>query len=468
MNLLPIPAKWRANLALRVSLLAAAAVGLAVALIALTGYVAVRHQLYLAIDESLQERATHAAAEGNTEDIEPSAPAWLPGAADVHIRQLFSDGEYRSSDPTSWTRKAPLWGEPELAVAQGLETESVRTIRTEFGRFRVVAVPIPGQDSALILAQSLEPVLAALHGMALVLAGFGGVGMLAAGLAGWLVARNGLRPVRRLTRAAEEIARTEVLEPLHVEGDDEVARLTVAFNHMLSALEASRGRQRQLVADAGHELRTPLTSLRTNIDLLAQAEARGGLSGDQRTELLDDVQFQIAELTTLIGDLTELARDEPITVALTTVDFDELVLRSVERVRRRGKALQFDVELDQWWMVGEESSLERAVTNLLDNAAKWSPAGGTVTVTLSNGVLTVADQGPGIDEDDLPHIFERFYRSPKSRTMPGSGLGLAIVRQIITRHGGAVWVAGTGPEGTTLAASFPGAPTEPSWQVPSP
>lgn len=457
----PIPASWRANLALRVAMLAALAVGLAVAVIALTGYVAFRHQLYGAIDDSLYERATQAAVEGNTDDIAPSAPDWLPGAADMHIRQLFADGTYRSSDPLNWTKSAPLWGQPELAVARGAKDESIRTIRTEYGRFRVVAVPISGQDSALVLAQSLEPVLKALHGLALVLAAFGGVGMVAAGIAGWLVARNGLRPVRRLTFAAEEIARTEVLEPMPVEGNDEVARLTIAFNHMLSALEASRDRQRQLVADAGHELRTPLTSLRTNIDLLAQSEQRGGLQPQQKSELLDDVQFQIEELTTLIGDLTELARDEPINVAVTAVDFDELVVRAVERVRRRGADLHFDVHLDQWWVIGEQTSLERAVTNLLDNAAKWSPPGGTIKVVLDRGTLTVSDEGPGIDEADLPYIFERFYRSAGSRTMPGSGLGLAIVRQIFSRHGGEVWVSATGPDGTTMTATIPGSEVEP-------
>jgi two-component system, OmpR family, sensor histidine kinase MprB len=265
-----------------------------------------------------------------------------------------------------------------------------------------------------------------------------------------------LRPVRRLTDAAEEIARTEKLEPIDVGGNDEIARLAGAFNAMLAALAASRDRQRQLVADAGHELRTPLTSLRTNLDLLTQAETRGGLSDASRAELMDDVRFQIEELTTLIGDLTELARDEPTTVELQSVDLSEVVDRAVQRVRRRASSLHFDVHTEPWWLTGEPSALERAVTNLLDNAAKWSPPLGTVTVRLAGGSLLVADQGSGIDEADAPHVFDRFYRSTESRTLPGSGLGLAIVRQVAERHGGSVRVGRSDDGGAAFWLEVPG------------
>src|SRR6185312_8363766 len=198
-----------------------------------------------------------------------------------------------------------------------------------------------------------------------------------------------------LTEAAEEIARTEQLNPIEVEGNDEIARLARAFNAMLTALSASRDRQRQLVADAGHELRTPLTSLRTNLDLLTQADRQGGLSEASRAELLDDVRFQIEELTTLIGDLTELARDEPAQFALEEIDLAEITERAVQRVRRRASSLQFDLHAEPWWVIGDSAALERAVTNLLDNAAKWSPPLGVVTVTLSDGKVTVTDQGAG-------------------------------------------------------------------------
>ena len=290
---------------------------------------------------------------------------------------------------------------------------------------------------------------------------FGVAGVVTAALAGWGVARNGLRPVRRLTHAAEDIARTEKLDPIEVEGNDEIARLARAFNSMLTSLSASRDRQRQLVADAGHELRTPLTSLRTNLDLLTQADRQGGLSPESRAELLDDVQFQIEELTTLIGDLTELAREQPAQVLLEQVDVAEILERAVQRVRRRASSLHFDLHAEPWWVNGDAAALERAATNLLDNAAKWSPPLGTVTVSLTDGRLRVVDQGHGIAEEDLPHVFDRFYRSSASRTMPGSGLGLSIVRQVAERHGGSVTVAHAPGGGAAFTLTLPGSPTAP-------
>ena len=220
---------------------------------------------------------------------------------------------------------------------------------------------------------------------------------------------------------------------------------------MLQALDASQHRQRQLVADAGHELRTPLTSLRTNIELIGQAadNAERSLSTEQRHEIMGDVRSQLEEMTTLVGDLVELARDEPMRRDPEPLDFADVVTQSVDRVRLRAPSVTFDVELEPWLVFGEAQLLERAVTNLLDNAAKWSPNGSTVTVRLVDGSLTVADQGPGIDPADLPHVFDRFYRSSEARTLPGSGLGLSIVRRAADRHGGTVEAA-SGPGGGTL------------------
>jgi two-component system, OmpR family, sensor histidine kinase MprB len=227
---------------------------------------------------------------------------------------------------------------------------------------------------------------------------------------------------------------------------------------MLTAVSASRDRQRRLVADAGHELRTPLTSLRTNLDLLLQADASGGLDAGARAELLDDVRAQIEEMSTLVGDLVELARDEPLRHVVEQVDLAEVVERAVVRARRRGSNLTFAVDTEPWWVVGESASLERAVTNLLDNAVKWSPAGGTVRIRLNHGTLTVDDEGPGIAPEDRDHVFERFYRSQESRSMPGSGLGLSIVRQVIERHSGSVRVDEIDDGGTRIVLQVPGAP----------
>ncbi len=229
---------------------------------------------------------------------------------------------------------------------------------------------------------------------------------------------------------------------------------------MLAALAQSRLRQQQLVADAGHELRTPLTSMRTNLDLLAQSLAGGpGLHPADRDELLADVRAQVGELTSLVSDLVELARgDSP--AADEPVDLAAVAARALERVRRRAPAARFVTMLDPWQVRGDLASLERAVTNLLDNAAAYSPAGGTVTMTLCDGVLRVGDEGTGIADADLPHVFERFYRSTEARSRPGSGLGLAIVRHAAERHGGVV-AAGRSPSGgALLTMALPGRPPE--------
>ena len=445
---------YRRSLASRVTLLATLAVGVSVAIVALAGFATVRMQMMAALDESLLDRAS-AAARSNALSVltEQRVPSWTLGAADVNIGFIDAAGHITSVDRDT----SPIQiGAPEIAVARGQAAYSLRTVGTGDGRYRVVAVPTQGGGVALVLAQSLEPTERTLEKLGLVLLIFGVAGVVVASIAGWAVARNGLRPVRRLTAAAEEIARTEQLNPIAVEGNDEIARLASAFNAMLAALGASRDRQRQLVADAGHELRTPLTSLRTNLDLLVQADRRGGLSEQARTELLSDVRFQIEELTTLIGDLVELARDEELPVAVEPVDLAEMVDRAVDRVRRRAAGLEFDVHTEPWLVTGDAGALERAVTNLLDNAVKWSPPLGVVTVRLEHGRLLVADEGAGIAEEDLPHIFDRFYRSKESRTMPGSGLGLAIVRQVAERHGGAVGAGASSRGGAAFWFELPG------------
>ncbi|MCW2845416.1 MAG: histidine kinase [Nocardioides sp.] len=455
-------ARWhyRRSLASRVTLLTTMAVGLAVAFVAAGAFVTVRMQLQSTLDESLLERADQAAEAGLLADNAGKIPSGVLGAADVRIIFLSVDSRPVSADNVP----ALELGQPELSVLTGDSAHSIRTLTADGTRWRVATVP-SGDGHALVIAQSLEPqerVLAKLGGVMLL---FGLAGVIAAAMAGWAVARNGLRPVRRLTTSVEHIARTEDLTPLEVEGDDEVARLSTAFNQMLTALAASRDRQRQLVADAGHELRTPLTSLRTNIDLLSQADVSGGLPPEARAEVLEDLRAQTEELTTLIGDLVELARDEPLTHVVETVDLSEIVDRAMVRVRRRAPGITFDVGTESWWVVGEPAALERAVTNLLDNAAKWSPPGGTVTVRLADGVVTVDDQGPGIAGEDLPHVFDRFYRSQESRSMPGSGLGLSIARQVAERHAGTA-EAGDSPEGgARLTLRVPGVGTPASADV---
>jgi two-component system sensor histidine kinase MprB len=452
--------KWhyRRSLASRVILLTTMAVGIAVAVVALGAFITVKMSLESSLDRSLLDRAhrvsdTIAFAQLTGADI----PSWAVGAADMHLYYVTSDGTMGAVDGSP-EQNLPF-GRPEIAVAAGASSQSVRTVRIGNSDYRIVTVPLTNSNgSALVLAQNMAPQEKAFKRMGAVMLLFGIAGVIGAGAAGWAIARNGLRPVRRLTSNVERIARTEDLTPLPVEGDDEIARLATAFNTMLAALSASRDRQRRLVADAGHELRTPLTSLRTNLDLLLQADHAGGLPPEARAELLDDVRAQLEEMSTLVGDLVELARDEPVRPAIVEqIDLAEVVERAVARARRRGADLAFVVDLEPWWVTGEPASLERAVTNLLDNAVKWSPPQGTVTVRLVHGTLTVDDEGPGIAPADRAHVFDRFYRSDESRSMPGSGLGLSIVRQVIERHAGAVRIEDNAAGGTRMVLQLPGA-----------
>jgi two-component system sensor histidine kinase MprB len=445
---------YRRSLASRVTVLTTLAVGLAVSAVAFAAYATVRAQAVGALDESLRTRA-YAATKTDTLDAlaHQQIPSWALGAANLNI--IFIN--VATSPPTLvgfGSSSSFNVGSHELDVARGAQASSARTVWSRGQRWRMVAVSA-GDGQALVLAQSMESTDRMLDRLGLVMLLFGVAGMITAGLAGWAVARNGLRPVRRLTASVEDIARTQRLDPIPIEGSDEVARLAQSFNEMLHALSASQHRQRQLVADAGHELRTPLTSLRTNLDLLVQADASTGLSAESRTELLDDVRAQIGEMTTLIGDLVELARDEPVSPTVEPVELTAVLGQAVARVRRRAD-VEYVVRASPWWVTGDAAALERAITNLLDNAAKWSPDGGVVTVTLESGTLTVTDQGPGISPEDLPHVFERFYRSAESRGMPGSGLGLSIVRSVAQRHGGSVRVGSAPGSGATIELSIPG------------
>ena len=444
---------YRRSLASRVAVLTTLAVAVSIAVMSLGAFMVMRMQLQDSLDESLLDRAEKAAKyTALSEMTRRDVPSWMLGAADVRIIFITSDrGVLTADDGPEITL-----GRPELDVAEGREADSVRTIVAAGDvEYRVATVPA-GNGAALVLAQPLSSQHRTLAKLGTVMLVAGGLGVLAAALAGWAVAANGLRPVRRLTRSVERIAVTEDLAPLAVEGDDEIARLAAAFNQMLTSLAASRDRQRRLVADAGHELRTPLTSLRTNLDLLAQADTDGGLPEEARRELLDDVRAQIEELTTLVGDLVVLAREDQPAAVIESIDLADVTERALARVRRRAPGIDFDVRLDHWRVTGDATGLERAVLNLLDNAAKWSPAGGTITVRLASGVLTIDDQGPGIPVEDQPHVFERFWRAEESRSMPGSGLGLAIVRQVVDRHGGRVAVADAPGGGTRLSLSLPG------------
>jgi two-component system sensor histidine kinase MprB len=353
--------------------------------------------------------------------------------------------------------------ESDIQHTQSHGGTALRDADVDGEHVRMLTASLPG-GGAIQLARSLHEVDQVLAHLRLIL---GGVLLLGIGFAlvlGRFVARAALGPVERLTAASEHVAATRDLSRRidAGSGDDELARLAGSFNTMLDALErtmtaldSSLHAQRRLVADASHELRTPLTSLRTNIEVLRDPER---LTAAQRRELLDDVSAQLDELGGLVGDLMEIARGEDRRLEPQDVRLDELVGEVVDRRRRYSREVRFETRLEPTVVEGAPERLERAVANLLDNAAKFSPPGGVVEVALEGGELSVRDHGPGIDPVDLPHIFDRFYRSAAARAVPGSGLGLAIVRQAAEAHGGSIRAEAATGGGTVFTLSLPAQP----------
>jgi two-component system sensor histidine kinase MprB len=306
---------------------------------------------------------------------------------------------------------------------------------------------------ALITVQPLGPTQHALERIRLWILLVGGLGIAIAAALAAAVATAALRPVRRLTAAAETVAATGNLgERVEVESNDELGRLATRFNGMLAALEESVGRQRRLVADASHELRTPLTAARTNVDLVRE----GKLPEEEVRHALDEASVELDSLTSLVSDLVELARGEERKLRLEDVALDDLVSSAVERAKARAPEATFVTSLTPVQVRVDPVLVERAVGNLLDNAVKYSPPGAPIEVTVREGEVVVADHGPGIAEDDLPRIFDRFYRAATARAKPGAGLGLAIVREAAEAHGGAA-TAESGADGARFRLSLPAA-----------
>jgi len=268
------------------------------------------------------------------------------------------------------------------------------------------------------------------------------------------VATSALAPVRRFTDRTETIAASpdDVSQRIEVERDDELGRLAASFNTTLDSLERSIESQRQLVADASHELRTPIASLRANIQVL---EDEDRLSAVDREALRADIVAELDELTALVADVVELARGSKPEQVVDDVRLDLIVSAQVERAQRRaGADASFQARVAPTIVTGEPERISRAVSNLLDNARRWSPPSGIVEVELLDGTLTVRDHGPGFEPDDVPHVFERFYRSDRARAMPGSGLGLAIVRAAAEAHGGSAQASNAPGGGALVRVRF--------------
>ncbi|MFJ6478547.1 MULTISPECIES: HAMP domain-containing sensor histidine kinase [unclassified Streptomyces] len=457
----------------RLALLVTVAVALAVAAVAAVSWVMVRTQLREQLDRSLM--ATNVGAEVSRTLVQndclppPQQPLQqIAGNLGATVQIVRPDGRHCwVAGPTA----LPVTG-ADKEIAAGTRGKTLQTVTTSDGvEMRVYTIPVVVPNTGQVccgvsIAKPLADIDKPLSTLAWVLLLVSGIGIVGAGVAGLWVARTGLQPVDELTDAVEHIARTEDLTVrIPDAGDDEIARLSRSFNSMTAALASSQERQAQLIADAGHELRTPLTSLRTNIELLARSEETGrAIPPDDRRELLASVKAQMTELASLIGDLQELSRpDAGAGGPLQVVALHEIAGAALSRARLRGPELRFDSDLRPWYVRGEAAALERAVVNVLDNAVKFSPPGSTVAVTLRAGELTVRDHGPGIPAEDLPHVFERFWRSESARALPGSGLGLSIVARTVARAGGSAELraAADGGPGTEAVLRIPGAPTPP-------
>jgi len=450
----------RAPLQRRVALLTSFAVAIAVAVTGMAGYFTLRLALYRSLDSELTSVAAAVSSPvarsiGNIGGL----TEFTLEAGNFSVALVRADGDVKY---VTGEEVHLLTGDRELVVARLQNGISTRSGTDTAGRpYRIVAVPLAGLDNyALVLGRPLNVTNDILSSLWIVLVLFGVTGVILAGAAGTAVARSGLRPIRQLTAAVEHVARTDDLTPITVTGSGDLARLADTFNRMLATLGSSRERQQRLIADAGHELRTPLTSLRTNIELLSLDSKSNMLSEEDRTQILWDVTAQLAEFTSLIKDLVSLARDDLVSAAPEPIDLRDVVNAALERARRRApKGVQFDAELSPLYVMGESDDLERAVTNLLDNAVKWSPPGGTVRVYLEGDQLRVSDQGPGIADVDLPYIFDRFYRADTARNTPGTGLGLSIVAQTVQRHGGWIKAGRSAQGGAEFTVQLPGATT---------
>ena len=326
-------------------------------------------------------------------------------------------------------------------------------MRVNGTHIRVLVTGI-GPGGALAVALPLTTVDSALNRELVLLLAIGGAGILLAALFGFLVARTALAPIGRFTRQTEKIAANPERiehERIDVLGSDELARLATTFNRTLDALEQAVEAQRNLVADASHELRTPIATIRANLQLMRDERL---LSPEDRAALRADVIEELDELTALVGDVVELARGNKPSGAAGDVRLDEVVREAIERARRRAPGLTFQQVIEPTLVRGEADRISRAVTNLLDNASKWSPESGVVEVTLHDGTVEVRDHGPGFNEEDLPFVFDRFHRAREARAKPGSGLGLAIVRQAAEAHDGFAEATNAQDGGAILRVGF--------------
>jgi two-component system sensor histidine kinase MprB len=430
----------------RLVLATTVAVVVAVLVASTASYLAARNALLGAADGSLT-----AAAKLITADHPISATTATLGQV------IDSTGAVVSGGPLPVTPQVRL-------VAAGLAPSFFTTVDVGGDQLREFVEPLPAgtqletgilEEGGALQIATLLNARTELARLGIVLGAVALIGVLLAVVLGWLVAQTALVPLNALTATVEDLAETtDVTRRLSPGGPDELGRLRRTFNRLLEALELSRRAQSQLVVDASHELRTPLTSLRTNLEVIRRVDE---LSEADRSVLVDDVLVQLQELTDLVGDVAELARGDQMPVSRDPLRLDLLVRDAVAVAATHGRTqdVTFDLEVEECWVEADDDRLSRAVGNLLDNARKWSPAGQVVSVLCRDGAVVVRDRGPGIAPEDLPHVFDRFYRAPSARSLPGSGLGLAIVAQVVKAEGGTIRAEADPEGGTRMSMHLP-------------
>jgi two-component system sensor histidine kinase MprB len=440
----------------RLALVAATAVGIAILLVASTSYVVVRDELRGQVDDVLRAQAAR---------VQQLGPVALRGGELPGLPQGAGGSAPYSQVVAADGTVGHIGGDLALpidssikAVAAGHADSQLEDFHVNGTHIRVLTFGVPG--GAVQLGRPLTNTDRVLSHLRLILLLLFACGVALAAALGRLAARRALTPLAEVAQTAQHIGETEDLSRrIAIRADDEVGQLATRFNAMLDRLQASREAldeaaraQRQLVADASHELRTPVTSLRTNIEVLL---AGGELSDEDRKRLLTDVVEQSEELSALVGDLIELARgDEPSGTA-EDVRLDRVVAESAARARRNAPSIRFETDFEPVSVEGVPERLGRAVNNLLDNAARHSPPGGTVEITVDASGVRVRDHGPGVDPADLPYVFDRFFRGTNSRSRQGSGLGLAIVRQVAEQHSGSVSAANAPDGGAVFEIRMP-------------
>ena len=440
---------------LRLTMLASLAVAVAIVGTSFVVYYTDRHELMSQVDSDL---SSSLALPKLNAVVSGSISGFTKVGVGAGVRRSYAKGVTvptppgpfklvlpRSSTAVQVTVFKRKGGGPSAAPRSKFITTTVKGMPTR-------AFSISSGNQIVTISRSLVDVdhnLSRLKWL-LVFISLGGIG--AAAILGALVSGRAVAPLRRLTESTERIVETgDLSERTGQRGRDEISRLSIRLDELLASLETSLRTQRQLVADASHELRTPITTLRANIGLLARP---GALEESERTELLVDVEDELEAMTTLVGELVELARGEERDLVPREFRLDEVVQSVVDRTAKRAPTVAFRTQLEPSVIVGIPERVERAISNLLDNARKWSPSGETVDVAVHAGLVEVRDRGPGIAAEDLPLVFNRFYRSPAARGMPGAGLGLAIVKQIADAHGGSVTVDQASGGGAILRLQF--------------